>query len=136
MHNSFYFLLAGIISLQICTNVLASIKIDSTFGLINEELISDTITEKSKLEAIDFNDVSYLAIDHQKLKFAVEMILKNNLSFTNWNAQYYFYDSVSRKSCSIGNYYCNSVQIKLTIQYQGKTYEDILRYEPIPNQKK
>ncbi len=131
MHNCFYFLLAGIISLQVCTNTLASIKIDSTISLINEELVSGTVSEKSKLEALDFNDISYLAIDHQKLKYAVTLIFHNNLSFTKWDVKYYFYDSVTKRSCAIGNYSCNSVQLLITIQYQNRKYEDILRYEPI-----
>ena len=112
-------------------DILVAQKIDNTFSLINEEMVASTITEKSKLEAYQFKDLSYLAIDHEELNNVIELTLNSNLPFLNYTISYYFYDSMTFSSCSIGTYYCNSVQLKITINYKDKMYESELRYEPV-----
>lgn len=130
MHNYFYIMLACVMILNINVNTVISYKIDSVLNLINEEMISTTISEKSKLDAYNYNDISYLAINHDELMRIVEQTIDSNLSKIDHEVYYYFYDSVSKNSCSIGQYYCNSVQMKFLFNYENKTYEEILRYEP------
>ena len=131
MNNYFLFLLAGIVSLQVYANVVVANKIDATLNFINEELVASTITEKSKMDAYENNDISLLAIDHYLLMNLVETTLNSNLNFSTNKANYYFYDSITYRTCKIGNYTCNSVQMKIQITYQNKTFEEIVRYEPI-----
>lgn len=131
MANVYYYFLALVCVLQTFCNVLVSFKIDSSINLINSEMISVCVTEKGKLEASQFDDISYLSLDHKKLMDVVNESLNDNLSFCEVNSLYYFYDNVTYSSCKIGQYYCNSVQIKINIKYNNKTYERILRYEPV-----
>ena len=131
MANVYYYFLALVCVLPTFCNVLVSFKIDSTVNLINNEMVSVCVTEKGKLEASQFDDISYLSLDHKKLMSVVNDSLNSNLSFCDVSSYYYFYDSVTYLSCKIGEYYCNSVQIKINIKYNSKTYERILRYEPV-----
>ena len=131
MANVYYYFLALVCVLQTFCYVLVSFKIDSTVNLINNEMVSVCVTEKGKLEASQFDDISYLSLDHKKLMSVVNDSLNSNLSFCDVSSHYYFYDSVTYLSCKIGEYYCNSVQIKINIKYNSKTYERILRYEPV-----
>ena len=131
MHNYFYILLACVMSLQVYADVLVAHKIDYTLALINEEMVASTITEKSKIEAYHYNDLSYLAIDHEKLNSLVEKTLQSNLPFLKYDIAYYYYDSTNFSSCQIGNYNCNSVQFKVTLEYQNRNYESEFRYEPV-----
>ena len=131
MHNYFYILLACVMSLQVYADVLVAHKIDYTLALINEEMVASTITEKSKIEAYHYNDLSYLAIDHEELNKVIESTLQSNLPFIETNIKYYFYDSITLASCAIGQYNCNSVQFKITLTYKNKVYESEFRYEPI-----
>ena len=131
MHNYFYIMLACEIVLNINVNTVVSYKIDSVLNLINEEMISTTISEKSKLDAYNYNDISYLAINHNDLMHIVEKTIDSNLPKIEHEIYYYFYDSISKNSCSVGQYYCNSVQLKVSIIYKERTYEGEFRYEPI-----
>ena len=131
MYHSFYYILACLMVLQVYANCIVSYKIDSTLLLINEELIASSVSHFSILEATEYNDISYLVIDQKVLIELVNSTLNDNLSFLTSEAKYYFYDKETRKSCPIGSNYCNSVQMKVTIIYQNKEYERILRYEPI-----
>ena len=131
MHNLYFIMLATVISLQMFANSMVSLKIDSAMNVINGELIAMCVTQKSKIEAQDYNDITLLAIDHEKLDYVLKMLLNKNLAFAKYELNYYFYDSVTMVPCSIGNSYCNSVQIKILITYKKKKYEDIIRYEPI-----
>ena len=131
MYHSFYYILACLMVLQVYANCIVSYKIDSTLLLINEELIASSVSHFSILEAIEYNDISYLVIDQKVLIELVNSTLNDNLSFLTSEAKYYFYDKETRKSCSIGSNYCNSVQMKVTVIYQNKEYERVLRYEPI-----
>ena len=131
MHNFFFIILACIITLQVHVDVLVAQKIDNTLALINEELIASTVTEKSKLEAYQYKDLSYLSIDHEELNNVIESTLDSNLPLLNYSISYYFYDSITLSSCSVGNYYCNSVQLKVSIIYKERTYEGEFRYEPV-----
>lgn len=117
--------------LQICSNSIIAHKIDSTISLINSELISSTITEESKLQAYNYDDISFLAINHEELIYLVGYTLNDNLTFSTNKVQYYFYNSISLSSCEIGYYACNSVQIKILIKYHKKTYKEEIRYEPV-----
>lgn len=131
MHNYFYIMLACVIVLNINVNIVVSNKVDSVLNLINEEMIASTVSEKSKLDAYNYKDISYLAIDHQQLIDLVNKTINNNLPNISHKEYYYFYDSVSKFSCKIGEYNCNSVQIKFTFNYDSKTYKEVLRYEPV-----
>lgn len=131
MHNYFFIILACVITIQVHADVLITQKIDNTLSLINEELIASTITEKSKLEAYQYKDLSYLAIDHEELNNVIEYTIASNLPNLNYKISYYFYDSVTLSSCAIGYYYCNSVQLKITFSYKDKEYEGEFRYEPV-----
>lgn len=130
MPNYFCIILSSIMLLQICSNSIIAHKIDSAISLINSELISSTITEESKLQAYNYDDISFLAIDHEKLMYLVEYTLDDNLTFSSNKVQYYFYNSMSFRSCAIGYYACNSVQMRILIKYQNKTYKEEIRYEP------
>ena len=94
-------------------------------------MIASTVTEKSKLEAYQYKDLSYLSIDHEELNNVIESTLDSNLPLLNYSISYYFYDSITLSSCSVGNYYCNSVQLKVSIIYKERTYEGEFRYEPV-----
>lgn len=131
MNNCFYFFTCIVAILQIYANVAVSFKIDSCISFINEKLIEDCITEKSKLEALEFNDISYLVINQQLLIDNVDNILNDNLPYIDHLQQYYFYDSLSLTTCKIGENYCNSVQIKISLYFHNQQYERELRYEPI-----
>lgn len=130
MHNCYFIMLISCLMLQLYSNNLTSIKIDSTLSLINEEMVVQSISEKSKLYAYYYNDISKLEIDHQKLNDAIKLVLKNNLSFAKCQVKYCYYDMQSKSFCSIGQG-CNSVQIKILITYNNKIYESVVRYEPI-----
>lgn len=131
MNNVFVYFIAFVSTLQIYSNVLVSFKIDSAISLINQEIIASCVSEDSKLLAIEYDDVSLLELDHDKLMYVSKAILEDNLSFCNVDIKYYFYDSLTLTSCPIGVNYCNSVQMKILIDYKNKTYERTLRYEPI-----
>ena len=131
MNNIYMYFIAMISILQIYGNVMVTFKIDSTISLINQELIESCVTEDSKLLALEYNDLSLLEINHLMLKETIDGILNDNLDFLQFSSKYYFYDNVSMINCPIGYYYCNSVQILITILYDSKSYERTLRYEPI-----
>ena len=131
MYHSFYYVLACIMVLQVYANCIVSYKIDSTLLLINEELVASSVSHFSILEATEYNDISYLVIDQKVLIELVNSTLNDNLSFLTSEAKYYFYDKETQKSCPIGKNYCNSVQMKVSIFYQNKEYERVLRYEPV-----
>lgn len=131
MNNCFYYFACIVAILQIYANVSVSFKIDSCISFINETLIEDCITEKSKIEALEYNDISYLVINQQLLIDNVNNLLNENLSFIKHTEKYYFYDNLSLTACKIGENYCNSVQIKISLYYSSQTYERELRYEPI-----
>lgn len=131
MYHSFYYVLACLMVLQVYTNCIVSYKIDSTLLLINEELVASSVSHFSILEATEYNDISYLVIDQKVLIELVNSTLNDNLNFLTSEAKYYFYDKETRKSCPIGKNYCNSVQMKVSIFYQNKEYERVLRYEPV-----
>ena len=130
MHNCYFIMLVSCLMLQLYSNNITAIKIDSTLSLINEELVVKSISEKSLLYAYYYNDISKIEIDHQILNNQIKTILKNNLSFSKYQINYYYYDNESLKPCSI-NQGCNSVQIKIRITYSKKNYESVVRYEPI-----
>lgn len=131
MYHSFYYVLACIMVLQVYANCIVSYKIDSTLLLINEELVASSVSHFSILEATEYNDISYLVIDQKVLIELVNSTLNDNLNFLTSEAKYYFYDKETQKSCPIGKNYCNSVQMKVSIFYQNKEYERVLRYEPV-----
>lgn len=131
MANIFYYFLAFVCVLQTFTNVMVSFKIDSSINLINSEMVSLCVSEKGKLEASQYDDVSYLTLDHNKLMNVVNNSLNSNLTFCDIDTKFYYYDKKTLLNCKIGEYYCNSVQIKINIKYNTKTYERILRYEPV-----
>ena len=123
--------MACVVTLQVHADVLLAQKIDNTLALINEELIASSITEKSKLEAYQYKDLSYLAIDHEELNNVIEYTLNSNLPLLDYKISYYFYDSVTLSSCSVGQYYCNSVQLQISIIYKDRLYKGEYRYEPV-----
>lgn len=131
MYHSFYYVLACLMVLQVYANCIVSYKIDSTLLLINEELVASSVSHFSVLEATEYNDISYLVIDQKVLIELVNSTLNDNLNFLSSEAKYYFYDKETQKSCPIGKNYCNSVQMKVSIFYQNKEYERVLRYEPV-----
>ena len=131
MYHSFYYVLACLMVLQVYANCIVSYKIDSTLLLINEELVASSVSHFSILEATEYNDISYLVIDQKILIELVNSTLNDNLNFLSSEAKYYFYDKETQKSCPIGKNYCNSVQMKVSIFYQNKEYERVLRYEPV-----
>ena len=131
MYHRFYYVLACIMVLQVYANCIVSYKIDSTLLLINEELVASSVSHFSILEATEYNDISYLVIDQKVLIELVNSTLNDNLNFLTSEAKYYFYDKETQKSCPIGKNYCNSVQMKVSIFYQNKEYERVLRYEPV-----
>lgn len=131
MYHSFYYVLACLMVLQVYANCIVSYKIDSTLLLINEELVASSVSHFSILEATEYNDISYLVIDQKVLIELVNSTLNDNLNFLSSEAKYYFYDKETQKSCPIGKNYCNSVQMKVSIFYQNKEYERVLRYEPV-----
>lgn len=131
MHNVYYYMLAIVAILQCYVDSMVAIKINSTFSMINEELITYVVTEQSKLEANQANDISLLSINQDKLKNIIEKLLTDNIEFLSPKAMYYFYDSKTLSSCPIGYNYCNSVQIKITFDYKNKIYEKVFRYEPV-----
>lgn len=132
MNNCFSIMFASIISIQTFANIVISNKIDATLNLINEEMVAASITEKSKLEAYHYNDPSELAIDQKMLMKLVSTTIEKNLSFLDYEANYYFYHNKIKRQCPIDteNYICNSVQMQIIIFYQNKSYEENLRYEP------
>ena len=132
MYNLYYYFLVLSVLLQIFTQSLVAIKIDQSINLINEQLIISCVTEQSKLETYDGTFYTKLELDKDIVKLLVEDNLKNNLPFVDIDVKYFFYDSSSKSSCLVGQNYCNSVQIQIIFKYQGKEYERILRYEPIP----
>ena len=131
MYHSFYYVLACLMVLQVYANCIVSYKIDSTLLLINDELVASSVSHFSILEATEYNDISYLVIDQKILIELVNSTLNDNLNFLSSEAKYYFYDKETQKSCPIGKNYCNSVQMKVSIFYQNKEYERVLRYEPV-----
>ena len=131
MYHSFYYVLACIMVLEVYAKCIVSYKIDSTLLLINEELVASSVSHFSILEATEYNDISYLVIDQKVLIELVNSTLNDNLNFLSSEAKYYFYDKETQKSCPIGKNYCNSVQMKVSIFYQNKEYERVLRYEPV-----
>lgn len=130
MHNCYFIMLVSCLLLQLYSNNITAIKIDSTLSLINEEMVAKSVSEKSLLYAYYYNDISKIEIDHQKLDTNIKTILKSNLSFTKYQISYYYYDKESLNNCSIGQG-CNSVQIRIMISYNTKNYESVIRYEPI-----
>lgn len=131
MYHSFYYILACMMVLQVYANCIVSYKIDSTLILINEEMVASSVSYFSVLEATEYDDISYLVIDQDVLMELINTTLKDNLNFLDSDSKYYFYDKETKKSCPLGKNYCNSVQIKVTVFYQNKQYERILRYEPV-----
>ena len=131
MYHSFYYVIACLMVLQVYANCIVSYKIDSTLLLINDELVASSVSHFSILEATEYNDISYLVIDQKNLIELVNSTLNDNLNFLSSEAKYYFYDKETQKSCPIGKNYCNSVQMKVSIFYQNKEYERVLRYEPV-----
>lgn len=131
MHNVYYYMLAIIAILSSYLDSLVAMKIQISLNLINESMIVETIKESSKLEAESNNDLAFLAINQELLINNITYVLNNNLGFLNPEIKYYFYDSTTLSSCPIGFNYCNSVQLKITLSYKNKTYERILRYEPV-----
>ena len=131
MYHSFYYVLACIMVLQVYANCIVSYKIDSTLLLIKEELVASSVSHFRILEATEYNDISYLVIDQKVLIELVNSTLNDNLNFLTSEAKYYYYDKETQKSCPIGKNYCNSVQMKVSIFYQNKEYERVLRYEPV-----
>ena len=131
MYHSFYYVIACLMVLQVYANCIVSYKIDSTLLLINGELVASSVSHFSILEATEYNDISYLVIDQKVLIELVNSTLNDNLNFLTSEAKYYFYDKETQKSCPIGKNYCNSVQMKVSIFYQNKEYERVLRYEPV-----
>lgn len=131
MYHSFYYVIACLMVLQVYANCIVSYKIDSTLLLINDELVASSVSHFSILEATEYNDISYLVIDQKILIELVNSTLNDNLNFLSSEAKYYFYDKETQKSCPIGKNYCNSVQMKVSIFYQNKEYERVLRYEPV-----
>jgi len=127
MSNTYFYFLALVTLLKIMTNTLVAYKIDATINLINETVVSSSITEISKIEALMYDDISYLAIDEDMFKDMVYTTMEENLSFTDYEVKYYFYDFKTKLS---NKGYNNSVQFKISITYDGKTYERVKRYEP------
>lgn len=131
MNNIYCIFLATVAVVGIFSESLVAIKIDCTVNLINEEMISSAVSEKSKLDAYSNDDISLLALDHDYLKSIVDTTIIKNLSFLDYDIGYYYYDSKTLNSCRIGQFECNSVQMKMDFKYHDKTYERIVRYEPI-----
>lgn len=131
MNNIYCIFLASVAVLGVFSEGLVAFKIDATVSLINEEMIASSVSEKSKLEAYNSDDISLLAIDHDYLSSIVDDTIVSNLSFLDYDIGYYYYDSVTLNACKIGISSCNSVQMKMDFTYHGKTYERVVRYEPI-----
>jgi len=131
MNNIYCVFLASVAVIGVLSESTSAFKIDSTVSLINEHMISMAVSEKSKIEAYKKNDISLLALDHDYLSSIIDKTIVKNLANIDYNIYYYYYDSVSLNSCSIGQFECNSVQIKMDFHHHGKTYERIVRYEPV-----
>lgn len=112
------------------TNYSIDKTINDTLLLINEEMVASSITEHSKLEAYEYNEVSYLVIDQQLLKKVVEETLSRNLGMLLYEVSYYFYDSTNKNHLPTYLNYCNSVQIKIEITYVSVGHTKVLRFEP------
>lgn len=131
MNNVFTYMLAIVVTLQCYIDSITAIKINSSLNVINEELIIQCLSEQSKLEANNSNDLSLLSLKQDLLKEEINVLLEKNIGFLSFQVKYYFYDSKTLSSCPIGYDYCNSVQFVVSIDYKNKTYEKVYRYEPI-----
>ena len=128
--NLYYFTFSMLLILNIYTYTINTNKINATLELINEELILDCVSYKGLVDAIEEDDPKYLYINQEKLKVMINDIIYSNLKNTNYKVEYFFYDNSLLDNSSISKEYCNSVQIKITINYQNKTITKIKRFEP------
>lgn len=128
--NLYYFTFSMLLILNIYTYTINTNKINATLELINEELILDCVSYKGLVDAIEEDDPKYLYINQEKLKVMINDIIYSNLKNTNYKVEYFFYDNSLQDNSSISKEYCNSVQIKITINYQNKTITKIKRFEP------
>lgn len=124
---SFYFLLFCVF-LQSFFSISMAYKIDSTLFLINEEWISNFISEKSLLEAHEYG-IEMLELDTLKLKKATKEIFVSNIPFADTKVGFYFYDCFTMESCTIDGNRCNSVQMKIEISFMKEEIERIVCYE-------
>lgn len=128
--NLYYFTFSMLLILNIYTYTINTNKINATLELINEELILDCVSYKGLVDAIEEDDPKYLYINQEKLKVMINDIIYSNLKNINYKVEYFFYDNSLLDNSSISKEYCNSVQIKITINYQNKTITKIKRFEP------
>ena len=118
MSNYYYFVFSLILIFTIFCNYNVITKIESTIALINQELVYECVTYQGLIEANENNDSKYLYINQMLLKQVVKEIINSNLTITNNKIEYYFYDNTTLINNHPGKNYCNSVQIKISINYQ------------------
>ena len=128
MHNCFIMILTWICSLQLFLFTSNKVKISSTTLLIDTALLEDCLDLDSLLESSN-SGFSAIQLDKEKVKIYVQKTLENSFPEFTFKIYYYFYDSKTLKNCSISGIPCNSVQMKIIIQYQQIKMEKILRYE-------
>lgn len=131
MSNLYYFAFAIVITFSLFISSMTKLNIENTLSLINEELILDCVTYKGIIDANEQEDPSYLYLNQDKLKVVVNAILKENLNNLTYLSEFYFYDYTTLDKTYIDKQYCNSVQIKITINYQKQQIINIYRFEPL-----
>ena len=131
MSNLYYFAFAIVITFSLFISSMTELNIENTLSLINEELILDCVTYKGIIDANEKEDPSYLYLNQDKLKVVVNAILKENLNNLTYLSEFYFYDYTTLDKTYIDKQYCNSVQIKITINYQKQQIINIYRFEPL-----
>ena len=131
MSNFYYFLFSITLIFTVFINKLTIIKIENTLALVNENLVYDCVTYKGLIDSTQEDDPKYLYLNQEKLKQIIEDILSSNLTNIEYKVEYYFYDYSCIDEVYIAKEYCNSVQIKITINYQNKPIENIYRFEPV-----
>lgn len=128
MHNCYLFILCCLSCFQLFFNSIYSSKINTSIDLIDSYLIEESINLDSLLESSQ-NGLDYIELDKERLKTYVKETLTSSFPMFKFDIYYYFYDAKSLQSCSIDNIPCNSVQIKIIINYKKLRSEKIIRYE-------
>ena len=130
MSNVYYFVFSILLIINVYISSSNVIKINETLKLINEELIIDCVSYKGLIDATQEDNSKYLYLNQDKLKEMINDLLNLNLKNTTYKVEYFFYDYSTVDYSSVDKEYCNSVQIKITINYQNKETTKIFRFEP------
>ena len=121
----YYFMFCvSLIFKQYCYQMVDN-KINQTIELINESLIYSCVSYYGLIESNETLDSKYLYLNQEKTKQLVDLTINENLKMSTNKIEYYFYDFSNIQNTFENFDYCNSVQIKITINYHTLNYEKI-----------